>query len=81
MSNVYFIIAVECSIANIELASTIDAIDFQSKIQAVDKIIETFVTNSDKEMVQILKEEMDQIHTGDTAMPEIEVSEDSVKLM
>lgn len=42
MFNIIVIISVECATANIELTSTIDAIDFKSKIKTVERMIETF---------------------------------------
>lgn len=50
MFNITVIISVECATAIIELTSTINAIDFESKIKTVERMIETFAPFSYKEM-------------------------------
>ena len=44
-------ILVECAIANIELTSTIDAINFESKIKKVEQMIENFAHKEDEEQM------------------------------
>lgn len=44
-----YLLIVECSIANIELASTIDATDFESKVKKLEKMLKAFDQRSHRD--------------------------------
>lgn len=43
----FFLISVECAIANIELACMVDATDLKSKIKNIEEMIAEFVEEDD----------------------------------
>lgn len=69
----------ECSTANIELTSTIDAIDFESKIKTVERMIQTFAScNYEKEIEEQVEEHKEMEVDEDNRMEE-QVDEDHTK--
>lgn len=71
----------ECSTANIELTSTIDAIDFESKIKIVERMIQTFAScNYEKEIEEQVDEHKEmEVQVDEDKRMEEQVDEDHTK--